>query len=370
MKKIFIIAISMIGIFSACNKVDIVENDIEQDGKECLISFNLVGEITTSISPLAKGSALTDDIYLVQVYRGSQYFALGYFDNLESMKIYLKRGSTYRFVIAMVKDAKNLLGTRFNLQQNSIQNNYADSFDFTYRKQTSSNSGSYDTYYSRSNSYYYPLNRYQYAFKNQFAYYSSSTSASLSTYSFLYNGYGESNGVLYFYFPSIEHARLNGTNYPTCTDWFYGEVNNYTPTGDYDTLDMSFKRVGFKLKYELSGVTDGEVTVRIYNSTRTFINNTTNTSSYSSNASFIAFDDAKSAWQYAENYSENMDVSVVWKRGIGVTQNLGTKTIQVKRNCLNNIKITLGSDDRNAGVNMSMEAESSMGNLNTDIPVQ
>ena len=365
MKKIFIIAISMIGIFTACNKADIIENKDGQEGKECLVSFNPVGEITTSISPLTKGSALTDDIYLVQVYKGSENFALGYFDNLESMKLYLKQGSSYRIIVAMVKDAKNLLGTRFNLQQNSIYNydiNDNDSFDFVFRYSSGSNSG---TGHSNSYRYYYPLNRYQYAFKNCFEFYSSSTAIGLSTFTYAYG-----SGVSYFYFPFIEQSCLDGINYPTCTDWFYGEVNNYTPTGDYETLDMSFKRVGFKLKYELSGVTDGEVTVRVYNNTRTFIENTTNTSTYASDTQFIAFYDAKSAWQYADDYSENMDVAVVWKRGIGVTQDLGKKTIQVKRNCLNNIKIALGSDDRGAGVSMSMESESSMGNLSTDIPVQ
>lgn len=123
----------MIVIFTACNKADIIENKDGQEGKECLVSFNPVGEITTSISPLTKGSALTDDIYLVQVYKGSEEFALGYFDNLESMKLYLKQGSSYRIIVAMVKDAKNLLGTRFNLQQNSIYNRgINDSFDFNY----------------------------------------------------------------------------------------------------------------------------------------------------------------------------------------------------------------------------------------------
>lgn len=362
----------MIGIFAACNKADIAENAIEQEGKDCLVSFNPIGEITTSISPMTKGSTLTDDIYLVQVYKGNEKFALGYFDNLESMKLYLKQGGTYRIIVAMVKNAKNLLGSRFNLQQNSIYNyNTNDSFNFRYQYHQYDDAKISN---SSKQSYYYPLNRYQYAFKNEFEYYSSSSSTQLSVYKFTYyynsNLYGSSNGVSYFEFTQIENACFNGVNYPTCTDWFYGEVNNYTPTGDYETLDMSFKRVGFKLKYELSGVTDGEVTVRVYNKTRTFIQNTTNTSTYSSDTQFIAFYDAKSAWQYADDYSENMDVAVVWKRGIGVTQDLGKKTIQVKRNCLNNIKIALGSDDRGAGVSMSMESESSMGNLNTDIPVQ
>lgn len=369
MKKILILVILISAIFPACSKAALIKHDQEAESKDCLVTFNPVGEIESSVSPLGKAHILTDDIFLVQVYKGSEKFALGYFDNLESMQLCLKQGASYRIIVAMVKNAKNLLGTRFNLQQNSICNNKAnDSFNFTYRQQTGSTS--YKTYNSSTLSYYYPLNRYQYAFNNYFEYYSSSTAATLSQFSFSSGSYGDNNGVLYFYFTGIEHTCLDGVDYPACTDWFYGEVSDYTPDGDYETLDLSFKRVGFKLKYELSGVTDGEVTVRVYNNTRTFIENTTVTPSYSSDTQFIAFYDARSAWQYADDYSENMDVAVVWKRGIGVTQDLGRKTVQVKRNCLNNIKIVLGSDDRGAGVSMSMEPESSMGNLNTDIPVQ
>ena len=165
-------------------------------------------------------------------------------------------------------------------------------------------------------------------------------------------------------------GKINNTSYPTCTDWFYGEVNNYTPNGETATMDIVLRRTGFGLKYELSGVTDGEVTVKVYNGTRTFIENTTNTSSYESEEQFIAFYDTYSAWQYADNYTENMTVAVTWKRSIGVTQDLGTKTIQVKRNCLNNIKITLGSDDKNAGLSLTTEEESSMGSTSSTIPVE
>lgn len=357
MKKIFAIVVSISCFLTACNKAEIMD-PIEQEGEGCLVAFNPIGEIATSESSMTKAS-MTDDIYLVQVYKGSEKFALGFFDNLESMKLYLKQGASYRIIVAMVKDAKNLIGERFNLTQNSINNyGYNDVFDFTFY---SSNNNKSSDYYPAA---YYPLNTYFYCFKNRLEYYkSSSTSATLVSVTL-------SSATSKFWLHNIEKGTLSGVNYPTCTDWFYGEVNDYSPTGDYETLDMSFKRVGFKLKYELSGVTDGEVTVKVYNGTRTFIENTTNTSTYSSDIQFIAFYDAKSAWQYADDYSENITVGVVWKRGIGVTQDLGTKVIQVKRNCLNNIKITLGSDDRNGSVNMSMESDGSMSGTNTDIPVQ
>lgn len=369
MKKSIYIVMALLSII-ACNKLEINNRGI-QDGEECLVSFNLAGEITTSESPLTKAT-LTDDIYCVQVFKGSECFAFGYFDNLESMKLALKKGASYRIIVSMVKDAKNLLSERFSLTQNSIRcygYGNEDIFNFffnsvEYDAGSSCNNSSYETSANvASSSWYYPINYYQYSFQNRLFYYNSSTVSSLSS------KYTH-KATVWFKLKNIEKANIGGQKYPTCTDWFYGEVNNYSPTGDYETLDINFRRVGFKLKYELSGVTDGEVTVTIKNDTRTFINNTTNTSQYSSETQFIAFYDTKSAWQYAADYSENLEVGVVWKRGIGVTQDLGKKTIQIKRNCLNNIKIVLGSDDRNGTVNMTMESDSSMSGINTDIPVQ
>ena len=52
-----------------------------------------------------------------------------------------------------------------------------------------------------------------------------------------------------------------------------------------------------------------------------------------------------------------------------MTQDLGTKTIQSKRNYLNNIKIKLGSDDRGAGVSLNTESEGSMGSSQVDVPI-
>lgn len=158
--------------------------------------------------------------------------------------------------------------------------------------------------------------------------------------------------------------------YPACDDWFYGEINDYSPTGEYETLNMDLKRVGFKLKYELSGVTDGEVTVKVYNDKKTFIDNTTSTATYSSEPQFYAFYEARNAWLYADDYMENMTLSVSWLRGIGVTEDYGTKTIQIKRNCLNNIKISLGSNDQSAGMNLTVESENTIGADGVTIPVQ
>lgn len=383
MKKIFAI-ISVLWIFVACSKQEI----IEQEAQDCLVTINLVGEITTSEESLTKSVPSTNDLYVVQVYNGSDPFACGVFDDMSLCRLYLKKGSSYSFRICMVRDAKNYLGEDFNLINNGVRTYrsiyYSSSTNpfsaplYDIPRELSS-SGYYYYYYNfitgpyymtgayghdygiedHSNRWnYYPINRMWYNSNGYVNYYQGSTDTDMAAH------LSES-----FRFGQIRAGRINEVSYPTCTDWFYGEVNGYTPNGQTATMDIVLRRTGFGLKYELSGVTDGEVTVKVYNDTRTFIENTTNTSSYESEEQFIAFYDTYSAWQYADDYTENMTVAVTWKRSIGVTQDLGTKVIQVRRNCLNNIKITLGSDDKSAGLSLETEAESSMGATSSTIPV-
>lgn len=371
MKRLFVI-ISLICLFASCEKQDIRQQ--KEEGQDCVVSLNMVGEITTSEGSLTRSVPSTNDLYVVQVYNGNEAFACGVFDDMALCKLNLKKGSSYSVRVCMVRDAKGYLGEDFNLTNNGIRSYYNQTvwlgsplyedthsrYNFTtgpYYLYGATGSGDRLSSYS-SNWYYYPINRMWYNSNGYVSYYYGSTDTSLSEST-------QSN----LQFGQIRAGRIKDVAYPTCTDWFYGEVNGYSPNGETATMDMLLRRTGFALKYELAGVTDGEVTVKVYNGTRTFIENTTNTSSYESEEQFIAFHDTYSAWQYADDYTENMTVAVTWKRSIGVTQNLGTKVIQVKRNCLNNIKITLGSDDKGAGLSLSTEAESSMGATSSTIPV-
>lgn len=321
-----------------------------EEGRDCVVTFNILGDISVSEDDLTRSTPSTNDLYAIQVYKGNDKFASGIFDDMSLAKLNLKTGATYSVRICMVRDAKTYLGSNFSLTNNGVASK-GNTVGPYYWYDTSGQYYSNSSRYNRTNILFYNSNGYT-------QYYDGTTTTSLNTFS---------RGT--FELTDIRNARLNGTNYPTCTDWFYGEVNGYVPDGETGTMDVVLKRTGFKLKYELDGVTDGEVTVKVYNSTRTFINNTTNTASYESEEQFIAFYDTYSAWQYADNYTENMTVAVTWKRSIGVTQDLGTKTIQVKRNCLNNIRITLGSDDKSAGVSLETEAEDSMGSNSSTIPV-
>lgn len=363
MKKIFVSVLLTASLACACQKFS--EPTSAPEGKDCVVTFRFTGEITSSEEPLTR-SASGNDLYAVQVYKktaGSSSwnrFAAGFFDDPQEMKLNLKTGSTYNVRICLVRDAK-LLTDNYSMTNNSIRGALSDHGPFTF---------------TCGSGHYICLNRFNYNDNSRYNYYSGASATGYSSYAYTT-----------FELPRISSGILNGTYYPACQDWFYAEIENYAPTGAWEDVDVELKRTGFGLRYMLEGVTDGEVTVTISNSyngslingasstysysgSRTFFENTTNTASYESASQFIAFADAYSAWKYADNYAENVSVNVTWKRGIGITQSLGTKTVQVKRNCMNNIRITLGSDDRNGAVQLTAEAEDSMGDASNTIQVE
>lgn len=341
MKKFYVLLfLAITTLLAGCNQIDPGQGTDEED---CVVSLKFGGEITVSESPLTKVSS--DDLYLVQIYRGTSAFAFGFFDQTD-IRFNLKKGTDkYRIIVSTIKNGKAVFATKYSSVNNSIYPDTDDSFyPFNFRC-------------------YYAINFPYYNSVKTIRYYSGKNSTELITTSV-------SDAI---YLRRIEFATTymdKQDYYPACYDWFYGEINDYSPTGEYETLNMDLKRVGFKLKYELSGVTDGEVTVKVYNDKKTFIDNTTSTATYSSEPQFYAFYKARNAWLYADDYMENMTLSVSWLRGIGVTEDYGTKTIQIKRNCLNNIKISLGSNDQSAGMNLTVESEDSIGAEGVTIPVQ
>ena len=340
MKRVCYLILISITIWG-CNEIE----PMQMQEEDIRVQLRPLGEITALYEPFTKTS--TNDLYLVQIWRGSSPFAFGAFDDLDNLCFNLKKGTDkYRIIVSLLKD-KAVLG------------NLGIVYEGTYLL----NPRSYGCCFCPSdfpNPYnWYPLNIIYYNGNSSMPMYYGSSSISGNGY------YSKSNGRL----ESIEYAYISN-KYVQCNDWFYGEITDYSPNGDFETLTVDLKRVGFNLKYELSGVTDGEVSVKIYNSDKVFFQETVSSSTYESVTNFYAFYEARNAWLYADDYSENITVAVSWKRGIGITQDLGSTTVQVKRNCLNNIKIKLGSDDQSAGVSLSAEPENSIGAEAITIPVQ
>ena len=370
MRNRILLIVASLSLLTSCSQLDCTVKE-----SDCLVSFSFAGDIVTSDSPLTK--ATTDDIYIAQVIElgSNSFFASAIYDDPTKIKFYLKKGSNYRIIISMLKNGKTTLGDVYNTSLNCIKIPIHSLSYYVGDRNWDINNGTLSWWYSNIGAIgdflWLAMNREYYNSVDVCYYYGQNVypPSYLQTKSFNSNSY-----LIGFRF--IENAALGEDKYPQYDDWFYGEINNYSPTGEYESLSMDFKRVGFKLKYELTGVTDGEVTVKVYkeneyhNVIKTFIDNTTSTSTYASDPLFFAFNDAHSAWQYADDYMENMTLSVSWLRGIGITEDYGTKTIQIKRNCLNNIKINLGNNDQSAGLSMTVESESSIGSESVTIPVE
>lgn len=278
---------------------------VQEEDKFYTVSLKFNGDITTADSPLTRGTA-TDDLYGLIIWQDGSIFGGGLYDNVEDMKVRLQSSKKYKFVVTAVKNGKNVL------------------YDNGYNAPLG---------YSLSNKLYSKTNYYN-IFKSGYSHMKSGNS--------------------YSYYPE--------------TDRFYGEVDNYTPT-ENGVVNMDLKRTAFGLQYKVSGVSDGTVTVTIKNSRKTFFNKSDITADYSSEEKVITFENVYSAWQYADNYTEKVTVSASWARGIGITQDLGSKEVIVKRNRMNIIHIKLATDESGNNLGIDVESDSDMNDESVTIPL-
>lgn len=421
MKKIILASALIVWVLNSCTKSEIKIKD-HNKGDDCVVTINPIGEISTSENPITKAS--NNNIYLVQVTDISDnniIYAMGIYNDLNLISVNLHKGSTYKFAISAIYGISNFDSIIFRGNYFQFDDRDISSFDFSfdiglYNPQTSSplwSSSCYSDFYTdgwqpyKSNrivmrkkfSWGYAidpsedkllrivLNQLYYNYLGKL--YIGSRNFNSSSYrQVIYdtergrmigitgadNNNQEWKGIYIkdLKFVDIEKAIILGVKNSTiASDWFYGQ-STFTPSGETEIVDMNFKRVGYKLKYELSGVTDGEVTVTIKTPSpdnKILIQNTTNTTTYSGEEIFVPFYDIANVFSNATNYQENVVVSISWLRGIGITQDLGSKTIQVKRNNLNRVRIELGNSDQGAAMSMTTEAES-MDTETTDITVE
>lgn len=299
--KLFQILSFVLGaILCSCSKEDA---PIKEEDKFYTVSLKFNGDITTVDSPLTRGTA-TDDLYGLLVWQDGSFFGGGLYDNVEDMIVRLHSSKKYKFVVTAVKNGKNLI-------------------------------------FSDYEGYYYPFRDYYYHMKLSNKLESS------------YEDYYDRFKLGWTEMKDGEEYR-----YPE-TDRFYGEVDNYTPT-ENGVVNMDLKRTAFGLQYKVSGVSDGTVTVTIIKNYQTFFTKSDITADYTSEEKVITFEDVYSAWQYADNYTDKVTVSASWTRGNGITQDLGSKEVVVKRNRMNIIHIKLATEESGSNLGIETESDSDM----------
>ena len=287
--KIFqILSLIIATVLCSCSNDENLGQDTEDKVYTVSLKFN--GEITSSDSPLTRGTA-TDDLYGVLVWQDGKSYASGLYDNIEDIKINLKASSKYKFVVTAVKNGKSII----------------------YRP--------FDTFYDQ------PFNLHC----------QNGLSSGFPNY-----GYDNFKGG------TSQVSNASALYYPEA-DRFYGEIDNYTPT-ENGVINMDLKRTAFGLQYQVSGVTDGTLSVTIKNTKQTFFSKTDINSDYTSEEKIITFYDVYSAWQYADSYTENV-------------------TVSVKRNKMNIIHIKLSTDESGNNIGINVESDSDMNDESVNIPL-
>lgn len=333
--KYILFAVTLLLGFSSCSKNDEGNTELTPESSEMVtVSLALGGEVITSEQPLSRAEETSStDLYGVQVYEEGNKYAHGLFDNVADMKINLTKDKTYKFVVTLVKNGKNI-----------IDNAGGYSYPFiSYRSYRQANFMSYDYRISTVNNY------------------------------FIYDSYGYKDDVLQSGYTSLDS--YSDVYYPE-TDRFYGELSGYIPTVN-GTANIELKRTAFGLRYEIENLTDGSISLNVSKTftpsstsiTETFIDETGVTESETEGRIFT-FKDVYACWQLADDYSESVTVSISWLRGIGVTVPLGSVNVQVKRNVMNVLKINLAASDGDATIGITTEDDSSMTGEGVEVPLE
>lgn len=321
MKIFFYLIIASI-LFTACSQSDdILDSIVNENSSDSIIiiGINLTGDIALEESILTRSETESTDLIGIQVYKNGAYYCYGLFDCMQDVKIALKAGYSYKFECTEIKDGKELL---FNDR------------DYHYTG-SPFGLGVYNRWNGCDNSFHY--------------------NSSMGMEDLHSNGITP-KGVSWY----------TKVGYCKPFDRFYGEVTDYTPTVD-GVLDLPLKRVSFGLKVKVSGITDGSVSVTCKNNYNTFYSNSNITSNIESEGQLFSMYNIYDAWQYADaDYQEAVELSVVWTRGNGIVQNLGTKTAYVKRNVMNIIKVRLSKNDTDVDVDVDPE-EGDMGGEEEDL---
>ena len=311
-------------LLCACSDNEIlntVDSELTPEDSIITVKLNIVGDVQTSETPLTRAQTESTDVMGIIVYNGTTKFAYGLFDCWDNLSLNLKAGQKYDVYCTMITDAKNKLKFKYESYYDAYWNLYP--FKMTYA--------------SRGTGYNY----FNYMINTDCSY------SDLRDGRSSYNTYDK--GV---YCAPIER--------------FYSEVTGYTPTVD-GILELPLKRVSFGLKVKVSGITDGSVSVTCKNDYNTFYSNSNITSNIESEGQLFSLYNIYDAWQYADaDYQEAVSLSVVWTRGNGIVQDLGTKTAYVKRNVMNIIKVRLSKNDTDVDVDVDPE-EGDMGGEEEDL---
>lgn len=300
MKKYIVLSLIVV-LLVACGK-----EPLNQDGQNELVkvSLNIAGEIMFEDNPLTK--AESDDMLLGINILSGNHKSYGLFDKKDGIDVYLEEGYQYTIECAMIMNGKEVVS------HHSPGANYPTQY--------------YSPFYLRQGT---------------------SSRVSELENTMVYDAY---------YLLDLTYATSYVSGHKNDADRYYGKITGYTPEVN-GTINLNLIHTVVGAKYILSGLTDGSVDLTIKRGNDVFFQ-TTLTSDVEGEGKIFECSNITNAWQYASTYKETASVSIVWHRGNGVTQDLGSVEVDLLRNRMNVININLGSDDGNAHLGINTESAS------------
>lgn len=383
MKKIVTI-LALSAILCGCTK-EISNNQSTDD----LIFAKLVlsGEVSIDEEPLTKADA-SNALLGIQVYQGTTPYAWGLFDDIDNIRLCLHSGTEYSVICQYIKNGKKTL-YHFEKGKDATQSTYILSDkDYLYSDYpwTKSSDGSKLAYKGESyHNFHFCSNGYSMPFDiidNYCATDSEDEQWCLSARN-KYTGPGLhlktddplkkgsthtvcaiTNRFIYDRVRTINATESNVIRKYSNVyiDRYYGESGSFTASPGSGTIVLNMKHLIYGLQCNVTGVSDGTASVIIKNGDNTLLEKADISGEYHSEKMMFGFSDMHSAWQYSDDYSENVTVSLTWHRGVGITQDLGSAVVQVKRNCMNVINVSLSTTTK-ACATLGVESEQSDMNI-------
>lgn len=303
--------IACVGMTSCSSENDLPGNEAEQEFYTVRLGWG--GELDVTYEPLTRADA-TDDLYGIQVYStpdieledGEEItwtpYAYGLFDNTD-ISINLLKGYKYKFVATMIVDGKN--------------------------KIWSLDSGDYNVPFFVQGTIegFCPIS-------NTFDYQSSKYFSSLTGEVYL-----RSNGAVDLYsHPNIER--------------YYGELDNYEPIQDAQaTIPMKLTCFGAKFVAQGKAAASGTLEIQMSNAPVLELTPTTDAKYISD---IFSFSNVYEAWN-ADEYSEEIAVTINWHKTDGIIIPLGTHNITYKRNKTTIVNIEVDDEGLESGVGFEFE---------------
>lgn len=349
MKRLHCFLFLLLSMAVACNK-EVILNNEKEDTEVYTLKLNLLGDVTTSESPLTKGEE-SDCLFGIWIGEDGEaienYFAAGLFDEYNDISIYLHAGHKYYIKSTLIKNGKQVVQKRYS---GGYLQGYLNPFGYKY----------YESYGNASFNYgYYPTN-----VKNRIGYKDNNDNyaqhmydSNTLTYKKTYNGPTT----------TITASCSLDNHISNNADRYYGEISNLTPTQN-GTIDLELKHTVVGVKYIIAGLTDGSIALTVKRGEDDFISEPEITSNCTSDGAVFECTDVHGAWQYPSTYKETATVSVEWTRGIGITQNLGSVDVDLLRNRMNVININLAAETGDVGFGVNVE-DTEMGNESVTINV-